>query len=178
MEPIFTTPTRLRRPKSQTLKHGPFLFERIVVALTTAELVLEVLVITVISVWLLPTDISPGVRLVVRPQGTWRGRRNSRSAAVAGEIALLEYLDKSVLAVALDGASVADARRGVLLRGRRGRRVAGQAGEDILAEWSKDFGAGIDGLKGQQVTLKRSRRENKRRAAPRGRQLRALPGRE
>lgn len=48
--------------------------------------------------------------------------------------------------MALNGAGVADARGCPLLGWGRGRRVAGEAGEDALTEGTEDFGAGVNAL--------------------------------
>lgn len=86
------------------------------------------------------------VGLAVGTQCTRCCRGNARSAAIAGEVSLLEDLDEGVFAVALDGTGVADARGNPFLCGRRGGRVACQACEDILSQGPKDLGAGIDTL--------------------------------
>lgn len=59
---------------------------------------------------------------------------NTRRAAIACEVSLLEYLDEFVLSVALDGASVANTSGfPVIAFGCvRRRRVARQASEYIL----------------------------------------------
>ena len=63
----------------------------------------------------------------------------SCGSAVADKVATGEELDESMFAVAGDGAGVADA-------GQRcaWRWVAGQAGEDALAERAERTGAGVE----------------------------------
>jgi len=70
----------------------------------------------------------------------------ARRAAIAGEVALGEDLDEVVLAVALDGAGVADASGIVRRGGVLGRRVACQAGKDGLLERAEDLGTVFDAL--------------------------------
>ena len=146
MPPILATAARLVRAEPKTLKHGALLLERIVVALAAAEAVPEVLVVLVVGAGLLRVDAALGVCLRVEAQVARAGRGKARSAAVAGKVALGEDLDEGVLAVALDRAGVADAGGIVGIRGVRGRGVAGQAGEDALAERAEGLRAVLDAL--------------------------------
>lgn len=66
-----------------------------------------------------------------------------------------------MFAVAGDGACVADAGWSVRYRGSRGRGgIAGQAGEDALAEGTEDVGAGVEllaSIRGCDHTTERAR---------------------
>jgi hypothetical protein len=64
------------------------------------------------------------VGLVVGAQTTRAGGGDAGGAAIAGEVALLEDLDESMLAMALDRAGVADSGRGPGISRSFGGRVA------------------------------------------------------
>lgn len=122
------------RAESQALEHGTFLLEGIIIARAVAETVAEVLVVDiglgVIERLLRVNALGASIR--VHAEGALACRGQARSAAVASEVALREYLDEVVIAVALDGAGVADAGGLVRRTGIIGSWVAGQAGKDAL----------------------------------------------
>lgn len=146
MPPVLATAAGLVRPQRQTLKHGTFLLEGIVVALAATEAVAEVLVVLVVGVWLLRVDAAFSVRLRIDAQGARARFWESRGAAIAGKVALIEDLDERVFTVALHGTGVADTGRIVGIRRARGRRVAGQTGEDTLTERAERLCAVLDAL--------------------------------
>ena len=124
MVPVLATPTRLRRSETQTLEHCSLLLEGIIVALASAEAVLEILVVLVVRVGLLGVYAATGVGLAVGAQAARACGGDARGAAVASEVALLEDLDEGMLAMTLDGAGVADSCWGPGIRGSLGGRVA------------------------------------------------------
>lgn len=146
MVPILATAACFLSSEAQTLEHGAFLLERIIITVAAAEPVAKVLAVSVIRLGLLAMDPAAGVRFVIGAEIARARGGYPRGSAVAGEVALLEDLDQGVLAVALDGARIAHASGRPRIRWRRWRRVARQAGKDVLAKGAKDFGAGVNTL--------------------------------
>lgn len=148
MIPILTTTTALGRPQPEALEHGTFLLERVIVALATAEPVLEVLVIPVVRVGLFGVDVTLQVGLGIGAQRARARRWNALCTAVTCEVALLEDLDESVFTMALDGTGVADACRCPFIGLLGWWGIACQTGEDVLAQRSENVRAGINALEG------------------------------
>lgn len=146
MKPVLTAAAGLCRAESEALKHGSLLLKGVIVALAAAEAVAEVLVIAVVDVGLLRMHSSLCICLVVCLQRAGGRGWEARRAAVTGKVALLEYLDERVLAVALDRARVADPRWRPRVGWRRWRRVACQTGKDALSEGSENSRAVVDAL--------------------------------
>lgn len=130
------------------MEHGPLLLKRVIIALAAAEPIPEVMVVLVVGIWLLRVHATLGARLLIDAQVAGARGWEARGTAVAGEVALGKNFDESVLAVALDGAGVADAGRVVGRFRVGGWWVAGQTGEDGLAEGTERLGAGFDALVG------------------------------
>lgn len=87
-----------------------------------------------------------GVCLRVQAQAAWTRRGIPRGATVAGEVALVEYLDKGVFAVAGDRAGIANARRVVRIVKLLRRRVASKAGKNALAKGAQWLSTVLDAL--------------------------------
>lgn len=110
----------------------------------------------------------------VDAQTAGTSRRISLSTAVACEVSLGEYLDKSVFAMALDRASIADSCTVIRVLRFGGGRIAGQAGEDTLAKGSENIGAAFDALWKVRIADsvdRREMREDEHREEPRARRL-------
>ena len=122
--------------------------EWVVIALAAAEAVSEVLVVLVIHVGLLGVHSTLGIRLGVDAQVARARFGVSRGTAVAGKVPLGEDLDECVLSVTLDRAGIADTGGIVRVGGVRGRRIAGQTGEDALTQGTERFRAMFDALEG------------------------------
>lgn len=91
-------------------------------------------------------DSAAGVGRLVGAQGAWAGRWDSSRTAIAGEVSLLENLDESMFAMALDGTGVANTS-GIPGTASVCRwRIAGQASKDILPQWTEDLGAVLNAL--------------------------------
>jgi hypothetical protein len=73
----------------------------------------------------------------------------ARGAAVTSEVSLVEDFNESVLAVALDGAGIADTGSTVGVRWLRRRRVAGQTGENTLPQRAQRLCTVINALEGR-----------------------------
>jgi hypothetical protein len=87
-------------------------------------------------------------------QRTWRRGWQSRGAAVADKVALIEQLNQIVFAVARDGTRVTDSCSLIRLgRGGRGR-IAGKTGKETLAQGTEWTRAGIE-LLGNRMSLMR-----------------------
>lgn len=106
------------------------------------------MVVLVVGTWLLRVHAALGACLLIDAQVARARGREACGTAVAGEVALGKDLDKSVLAVTLNGAGVADAGRVVGRFRIGGWWVAGQTGEDGLAKGAEGLGAGFDALVG------------------------------
>lgn len=115
------------------MKHGSFLLERVIIAFTAAKTIAEVVVVFVIRVRFLGVNAA-ALGFLVEAQGAWAGRWDSRRAAVACEVSLLEDFDEGMFAMTLDRAGVAHASRSPFIVGRHGGGIACQASEDGLAQ--------------------------------------------
>lgn len=146
MVPVLTTTAGLCRSQPKALEHGPFLLEGVIVAFAAAEAVLEVLVVLVVRIGLLGVHTTLEVRFGIGAQDAGARGGDAVGSTVACEVALLEDLDEGVLAVALDGARVADAGRGPCVGVGRGWRVARQAREDVLSQGTEDICAAVNAL--------------------------------
>jgi hypothetical protein len=113
---------------------------------TRAEAVPEVLVVLVVEVGGLGVDTALGIRGAADAKGAWLIRCESRGATVACKVALLEDLNQFVLAVALDGARIADTGRIIGWICIGGRRVACEAGKNVLSKGAKLLGTILDAL--------------------------------
>lgn len=133
MIPVLSTASSLLSSEPKALEHGSLLLERVIIALAAAETVLEIVVVLVIGIRLFGMNVALGIGFAIDAQGAWTGRWDARRSAIAGEVSLLEDLDKSVLAMAGDGARVAHARRSPTVSSFGRRRVAGQTGKDVLS---------------------------------------------
>lgn len=133
MPPILATASRLMCAEAQTLKHGAFLLERIIVAFATTKSVAEVVVVLVACGCRLRVDAF-AVRLWVYTQAAWACARKSGGTAIAGKVTLGEDFDKCMLAVALYGACITDSSGIVRSLGVRWWGVTGKAGEDSLTQ--------------------------------------------
>jgi hypothetical protein len=98
---------------------------------------------------------SSGVGRLVQAQCAWARGRDALGSAVAGKVSLLEDLDEGVLAVALDGACIADAGGRPVIAGLCGSGIACQAGEYGLSQRAEDLGAGFDALKSREWEVSR-----------------------
>jgi hypothetical protein len=121
--------------------------EWVIITPTAAESVAEVVVVFIVHVGLFGVYSTSSVGCLVQTKGAWACGRNTLGTTIACEVALLEDLDEVMLAVALNGASIAytGGCPVVALFGRR--RIASQACEDSLSQRSEDFGACVDTLK-------------------------------
>lgn len=144
------------------MEHGALLLEWIVIARTGAKAIAKIVIVNV--------GFSTGERLLgmytllsrigVRSERAGDRCRQASGSAIAGEVALRENFNESVVAVALDRAGVADAGGFVWRVHVFRRRVAGKAREDTLLERSKHVGTRIKGLEDVLMEI-RTERSNK-----------------
>jgi len=128
------------------------------------EAVLKILIVLVVRIGLLGVNSFLGIGLGVDAQIAGTRSWESRGAAVAGKVALVEDLDESVVAVALDRAGIADARRIVGIGRVFGRGKTGETGKYSLAQRAKGFRAVLNALEGEgegsvEATEEDSRKE-------------------
>jgi hypothetical protein len=147
MVPVLAAAAVLLRTQAEALEHGPPLLERVIVARTSTESVAEVLVVCVVRIRGFRVDGALGVRFGVETQRAGARGRKSRGTAVACEVAFVEKLDQPVLAVALNRASVASTSSLVWLVHVLGWGIAGETGEDALAQWTEWLCAILNALR-------------------------------
>lgn len=147
MIPVLATATGLDSTKTKALEHGTLLLERVVVTFTSAESIAEVVVVLVIHIRLLGVNTPAGVGLFICAQRAGARRRNALRATIACEVALLENLDEGVLAMALNGACVANTGRSPFIAELCRRRIAGQARKNILSQRTLNLSAAFDALR-------------------------------
>jgi hypothetical protein len=129
------------------LEHSALLLEGIIVAFTAAEAVLEVVIVFVVRIRFFGVNVTLKIRRRIGSQSAWARRWDSLRATVASEVTLLKDLNQGVLAVALNGAGIADTGRCPRVGGGCGRRIAGQTSEDVLSQGTENIRAAIDALK-------------------------------
>lgn len=99
---------------------------RVIFLATPAEDIPEILVVFVSPRRFITGYIALLSCRWVHPKSTWGRFWKACSSTIANKVAFAEEFNKSVLAVAGDGAGVADSGGSVRVRGNDGRRAAGE----------------------------------------------------